>query len=166
MKNKLFVVVLLALIVPVLFVGCGKNKEKVKAPKDVKVSEVTDTDYTPAQKYVLVTWEGTSFVEGYEVFARQKDKKTVTYVAYGQNFYTFDAKGRAFYWDAVNSKYIYNYNSDTDKWSQCMSFSYLQNILPPGTYEFGVRSYVSMGFGNEDISKVVWSDGTIALPAP
>jgi hypothetical protein len=122
MKNKFFILALLALLIPVIFTGCGGDNPKIV--KEVKVSPINGN-----YGYVL-TWDAVGKnVAGYEVYAKQEDKSTANPVAYGQNFVSY------------NSNMDPSPNSDADKWTAIVfSSPVTTSYTITSDFYFGVRT--------------------------
>jgi hypothetical protein len=150
MKNKLVMAALAAAILCGLAFSACKNDvmdvkrayDKAEAVESVTAVKVTN------QARVIVTWDAVDDSQGYVVYVKVGDAKTLKRVG-GWNGVTYAADGTS------------SPNTDPNKWAASVTFGISNSsvTLPAGTHSvtFGVQTY-PIDWDNGAPSDIVWSD--------
>jgi hypothetical protein len=163
MKNKLVVAALAALLVCGLaFTACENGVQDVKIAYDkanavAGVTAVLTTGATASgDRAVIVSWDAAEDANGYRLFVREGDKKTVQQINsgggsgnYPQNYVVYALA------DGSTTS-----NTDPDKWSALVSIS--GSASTGKSYTFGIQTS-PLTQGSVTYSDIVWSN---AITAP
>jgi len=172
MKKRIIGAVIAAVVMMLLFAACSDEPQLVAWEKAEKVAKV-DVTQISGFYFVIISWDAAKNGTGYDVYAQQKDTKTLISCGYGQNKLTYRVGSTGTPLTSIDSID----NTEIDKWSKCIAVqytyiygtggsatTYTRGDLPPGTYRFGVQTRTALT--NTNPSDIKWSDDFTVIGPP
>jgi hypothetical protein len=155
MKNKLFLMGMVSLLLAIVLMGCDEATQiegdvGIKTTKAAQVAKV-DADLTTNKTYIIVKFDAVANASSYELYVGQDGKKTIESSSSHDSSpsweYTFaDADGS------------YTLNTDIDKFATRIPVTMFPVQTAGTKYKFGIST---LPFGNSVsavASDIVWSD--------